>query len=35
MREIRRVTAMTLKKRRLLQNFSKEYLCNELRYCFP
>ncbi|MGY2959461.1 hypothetical protein ACVWZP_000410 [Pseudomonas sp. TE36184] len=28
-------TAMTLEKRRLLQNFSKEYLCNELRYCFP
>jgi len=28
-------TAMALEKRRLLQNFSKEYLCNELRYCFP
>lgn len=28
-------TAMTLEKRRLLQNFPKEYLCNELRYCFP
>ncbi|SHN29899.1 hypothetical protein SAMN05216593_12543 [Pseudomonas asturiensis] len=27
--------AMTLEKRRLLQNLSKEYLCNELRYCFP